>query len=87
MEAAAAQEQPNPENDEEGTFQTFIDLLSDQELEDILRLILPIIKLDTGKYLIGSKILKILIRNNHLIARVGGGFMDFNQVVASEAKI
>ena len=87
MEAAAAQEQPNPENEEEETFQTFIDLLSDQELEDILRLILPIIKLDTGKYLIGSKILKILIRNNHLIARVGGGFMDFNQVVASEAKI
>ena len=70
-----------------GTFQTFIDLLSDQELEDILRLILPIIKLDQGKYLIGCKVVKILIRNNHLIARVGGGFMDFNQVVASEAKI
>lgn len=76
-------------DDEEGvgTFQTFIDLLSDQELEDILRLILPIIKLDQGKYLIGCKVVKILIRNNHLIARVGGGFMDFNQVVASEAKI
>ena len=65
-------------NEEEGSFQNFIDLLSDAELEECLRLILPIIKLEPGKYLIGTKVLKILIRNNLLIARVGGGFMDFN---------
>ena len=77
----------NIENPEEGSFQDFINLLSDQELEECLRLLLPIIKLDAGKYLIGTKVMKILVRNNHLLARVGGGFMDLNQAINSEAKI
>ena len=66
------------ENPEDSSFQDFIDLLSDVELEECLRLLLPIIKLDAGKYLVGTKVMKILIRNNNLIARVGGGFTDLN---------
>ena len=62
-------------------------MLSDAELEECLRLLLPIIKLDAGKYLVGTKVMKILIRNNNLIARVGGGFTDLNQAINSEAKI
>lgn len=62
-------------------------MLGDAELEELLRLILPIIKLDTGKYLIGTKVFKILFKNKHLLVRVGGGFEDLNKAIQSEAKI
>ena len=62
-------------------------MLSDDELDELLRLILPIVKLDQGKYLVGTKIFKILFRNNHLLARVGGGFIELNKAIGSEAKI
>lgn len=52
----------------------------------MLRLLMPIIKLGPCKYLIGSKIRQIIIKNNHLIARVGGGFMELEQCIAIEAK-
>lgn len=71
---------------EEETFQQFVDLLTDLELEEMLRLLMPIIKLGPGKYLIGSKIRQIIIKNNQLIARVGGGFMELDQCIAIEAK-
>ena len=38
------------------SMQNYLDLLTDLELEDLLRLILPIVKLEAGKYLIGTKI-------------------------------
>lgn len=62
-------------------------LLSDAELDECLRLILPIIKMESGKYLIGTKVTKIIMRNGHLIARVGGGFMDLNKAIAADAKV
>ena len=38
------------------SMQNYLDLLTDLELEELLRLILPIVKLETSKYLIGTKI-------------------------------
>ena len=45
-------ENPSPNT----AMQSYLDLLTDLELEELLRLILPIVKLETGKYLIGTKI-------------------------------
>lgn len=41
--------------DDGGSFKDFLNLLSNAELDECLRLILPIIKLEPGKYLIGTK--------------------------------
>ena len=69
------------------SFQDFIDLLSDLELDELLRLILPIVKIETGKYLIGTKVRQIHFKNDNLLARVGGGYMNLSQAITSEAKI
>ena len=58
------------------TFQSFIDLLSQAELEECLRLLIPIIKLDVKMYLIGTKQRHLLMKNTNLLVRVGGGYMD-----------
>ena len=52
--------------------------MSDLELEECLRLILPIVKLDPNKYLIGTKVRQVQIKNDSLLARVGGGFMEMD---------
>jgi len=44
---------------ENGSFQDFIDVLSDVELNELLRLVLPIVKLEPGKYMIGTKVRQI----------------------------
>ena len=44
--------------------QNYLDLLTDLELEELLRLILPIIKLEPSKYLIGTKIRQIIITDS-----------------------
>ena len=68
--------------------QNYLDLLTDLELEELLRLILPIIKLEPSKYLIGTKIRQIIITDSKkLIVRTGGGFMDLNKAIESEARI
>lgn len=67
--------------------QNYLDLLTNLELEECLRLIVPIIKLDSGKYLIGTKIRQVIINNEKLMVRTGGGFMELNNAVAAEAKI
>ena len=88
-QAAAADEigeQPE-EEDAEGDIQDFFSLMSDLELEECLRLILPIVKLDPNKYLIGTKVRQVQIKNDSLLARVGGGFMEMDQMLAQEAKI
>jgi len=43
------------ENKDTDDFQNFVDLLSRSELEEILRLLIPIIKLRTNLYLVGTK--------------------------------
>ena len=88
--AAADQigEQPEEEDaEDEGGVADFFSLMSDLELEECLRLILPIVKLDPNKYLIGTKVRQVQIKNDSLLARVGGGFMEMDQMLAQEAKI
>ena len=62
-------------------------MLSDSELDELLRLLLPIVKLEPGKYLIGTKVVAIQIKNKNLICRVGGGYTVLNKVLAADAKI
>ena len=62
-------------------------MLSDIELSELLRLILPIVKLEPGKYLIRTKVRQVQFKNNNLIARVGGGYMNLAEAITSEAKI
>ena len=83
----AVQELPEESKGDADSVSKWIDLLSDLELDELLRLILPIIKLEPGKYLIGTKVQKIIMRNGKLIARVGGGFMDLNHAIAADAKV
>jgi len=47
-------EEPEEEEDADLSFQGFIDLLSKEQLEQCLRLLVPVIKLDTNTYLIGT---------------------------------
>ena len=70
-----------------GNFQDFIDVLSDSELDELLRLILPIVKIEPGKYLIGTKVRQIQLKEKSLLVRVGGGYMDLSLAINSEAKI
>ena len=72
---------------DDGSFQDFINLLSDVELSELLRLILPIVKLESGKYLIGTKVRQIQFKNDVLMTRVGGGYMNLADAIAGEAKI
>ena len=82
------QEDQTEESEEvEGSFQDFIDLLSDVELNEMLRLILPIVKLESGKYMIGTKVRLLQQKGDILLARVGGGYIDLSQAISSEAKI
>jgi len=68
------------------SFQNFIDLLSKEQLEQCLRLLVPVIKLDTNSYLIGTQKRQLLMKNTNLLIRVGGGFMELNEYLRQEAK-
>jgi len=85
---AKSDDEEEEESKEEGftTFQSFIDLLSREELEECLRLLIPIIKLGVSIYLIGTKKVQLLVKNTNLIVRVGGGFMDLNEYLRRESK-
>ena len=67
-------------------FQNFVDLLSRSELEEILRLLIPIIKLRTNLYLVGTKQRQIFVKNTNLLIRVGGGYMDLNEYLGQQSK-
>ena len=60
------------------SFQSYIDLLSSEELEEILKLLIPVVKLNVKMYLIGTKSRHLQIKNTNLLVRVGGGFMDLD---------
>ena len=60
--------------------------MSNQELEQCLRLIVPVIKLDTNTYIIGTQKRVLLMKNTNLMMRVGGGFMELNEYLRQEAK-
>ena len=53
-------------------------MLSSEELEEILKLLIPVVKLNVKMYLIGTKSRHLQIKNTNLLVRVGGGFMDLD---------
>ena len=79
-------EQLQIEPDEAMSFQNFIDLMSNEELEQCMRLIVPVIKLDTNSYIVGTQKRQLLMKNTNLLMRVGGGFMELNEYLRQEAK-
>jgi hypothetical protein len=44
-------------------------------------LLVPIIRIDTSKYLLGTKVIVASINNGALTVRVGGGFMSIDDFV------
>lgn len=44
-------------------------------------LLVPIIRIDTSKYLLGTKVITASINNGELTVRVGGGFMSIDEFV------
>ena len=69
-----------PQNLDEIPFkeENFFDLMTDLELEECLRVVLPVIKLEPNKYLIGTKVHQI---------QDGNGFIDLQKTIISEAKM
>lgn len=64
--------------------------MTDFELEECLRVVLPVIKLEPNKYLIGTKVHQIFLNNasDELGKQiVGNGFMDLQKAIISEAKM
>ena len=49
-----------------------------KQLEALMVGLIPIVKLDTGKYLIGSEIKSMQIKNDSLLVRVGGGYCSLD---------
>ena len=73
--------------DIEGNFQKFIELFSDKQLEECLRLLIPIIKLDQNKYMVGTAIKQIQMKNNNLIIKVGGGYETLTKYLKTNSKL
>ena len=71
---------------EKPSLSSFMDLLSQQQTEEILRLLIPVIKLNVKMYLIGTKSRHLQIKNTNLLVRVGGGFMDLDQYLTQYSK-
>ena len=53
--------------------------MGQSDLEECLRLLIPIVKLSESQYLIGTKQRQILMKNTNLLVRVGGGFMGMKE--------
>ena len=61
---------------------TYLRLLSNQELVFIQGSLMPIVKLNEGRYMIGTRIKEIIQRNNGLYVRNGGGFMKLEEFIS-----
>ena len=48
---------------------------------------MPVVKLQTGKYIIGTHCREIIIKQTNLLFRVGGGYLDLKSFILKEAKI
>ena len=60
--------------------------MSNEELEQCMRLLVPVIKLDTNSYIVGTQKRQLVMKNTNLLMRVGGGFMELNEYLRQEAK-
>lgn len=59
----------------------FANSLSPAQLEKCLYTLMPILKLDNNRYMIGTLQKQLILKNNNLVIRVGGGFMDFDRYI------
>ena len=64
------------EDEEFGNF--VISMMESSQLEQLLTGFLPVIKIDSTKYLIGTDVKTILIKSDQLLVRVGGGFITLS---------
>lgn len=48
--------------------------------------LIPIVKLDKGKYLIGTEVKAIQIKNDSLLVRVGGGYVTLEEHIEKVAR-
>lgn len=56
------------------------------QLEAALVGLIPIVKLDTGKYLIGCEVKSMQIKNDSLLVRVGGGYCTLDEHILKVAR-
>lgn len=63
----------------------YLKLLQISELEQISSSILPIIRIENHKYLVGAEQKKITLKENNLIIRVGGGYVNFEEHIKKNA--
>lgn len=61
--------------------------MTSAQLEQCLQTLMPILKIDAQRYLIGTLQRQLICRNDNLLIRVGGGFMDFEKFVKQEARM
>ncbi len=52
-----------------------------------MSLILPVIKLQTSKYMLGTHLRELIIKRSNLLLRVGGGYTDLKNFLLKEAKL
>lgn len=64
----------------------FMAMMKVPELEGLMVGLIPIVKLDTGKYLIGAEVKSMQIKNDSLLVRVGGGYCSLEEHIAKVAR-
>ena len=55
-------------------------------MEECLRVVLPVIKLETNKYLVGTKVHQITMKDLDYANQVGVGFLQLQATIVTEAK-
>ena len=64
----------------------FIASMKVPQLEALMVGLIPVVKLDTGKYLIGTEVKSMQIKNDSLLVRVGGGYCTLEEHIAKVAR-
>lgn len=57
----------------------FLDHMNEEEINMLLTSLLPVLKLEAGKYMIGTEKKPIQIKNDSLLIRVGGGYATLEE--------
>jgi hypothetical protein len=60
--------------------------MSIPQLEAAMVGLIPIVKLESGKYLIGTEKKAIQIKNDSLLVRVGGGYVTLEEYIEKNAR-
>ena len=63
----------------------YLDYMTEQDIAKVLISHLPFIKLEEGKYMIGTEKRTIMVRSDRLMIRVGGGFATLEEYLHQNA--